>query len=224
MPAESRDHLHRVLETGRSSSPVVCGNGRGRRARRSGRARRGARRDPAATCRPGRRPRPAATPEPETARHVDRHCAVPYHWHSPRVECQRLAGAGRAAKENRAHLPVRLHRVRPRLRAGPELLRRRADRLPQCEGRLRKLFNAVGVVFRAPASTAPTAAPTAAPARVGSTTSGGPEKTSEKKSETTTTTKTESKPAARPPRPDLSSNGPALAGPVESGRTVRRSA
>ena len=36
---------------------------------------------------------------------------------------------------------------------------------PECGGRLRKLFNAVGVVFKGPASTAPTAAPRPRPRR-----------------------------------------------------------
>src|SRR6476646_11227721 len=36
-----------------------------------------------------------------------------------------------ATEENRADLPVRLHRVRPRLRTVPELLRRRPDGLPR---------------------------------------------------------------------------------------------
>ena len=34
------------------------------------------------------------------------------------------------------------------LRAGPELHRRRAHRVPGVQGRLRKVFNAVGVVFK----------------------------------------------------------------------------
>ena len=68
---------------------------------------------------------------------------------------------------------------------------------PQCRGRLRKLFNAVGVVFKGSGFyRTDSRTDSRAGSGSGSTTSGGPEKTSEKKSETTTTTKTESKPAA----------------------------
>ena len=69
--------------------------------------------------------------------------SVPYHWQSTLRECQPGDRPG-----TDADLPVRLHRVRARLRAVPELLRRRADRVPGVPGRLRKMFNAVGVVFK----------------------------------------------------------------------------
>ena len=55
---------------------------------------------------------------------------VPYHWQSPRGVPARSQPIHPAPGTTRADLPVRLHRVRPRLRAGPELHRRRADRVP----------------------------------------------------------------------------------------------
>ena len=63
-------------------------------------------------------------------------------------------------EDHRADLPVRLHRVRPRLRAVPELLRRRADRsAPSATAGCARSSTPSAWSSRAPASTAPTAAP-----------------------------------------------------------------
>ena len=61
----------------------------------------------------------------------------------------------------RAHLPVRLHRVRSRVRAVPELQRRRADRVPAVRGSAAQGLQRRGRgVQGLRASTATTAAPT----------------------------------------------------------------
>jgi len=63
---------------------------------------------------------------------------------------------------------------------------------PQCRGRLRKLFNAVGVVFKGSGFYRTDSRSGSGDAGSGSTTPGG----KERQSDTTTATKTESKPAA----------------------------
>ena len=65
------------------------------------------------------------------SRHGGSQCAVPLAVACG--ECQPCREPPRP-KGNRADLPVRLHRVRARLRPVPELLRRRADRVPGVPG------------------------------------------------------------------------------------------
>ena len=50
---------------------------------------------------------------------------------SPVAGRESIRARGATSRRTRADLPVRLHRVRPRVRAGAELQRRRADRLPR---------------------------------------------------------------------------------------------
>ena len=128
--------------------------------------RRAARRAPRRAARPagGRAcsPRRAACVRfPADARQCDRPHAtlddagpVRHHWHSVYVECQRHDRSG----GERAHLPVRLHRVRPPARGGAVLLGRAADRVPACEGRCASSSPRSASCSRAPASTAPTRA------------------------------------------------------------------
>ena len=96
--------------------------------------------------------------------HLIRHCAV--RLAVDRVECQRVAGPpdrvpeALASKVSHAHLSVRLHRVRPRVRAVPELQRRLADRVPaSARADCARCSTPWVWCSRARASTAPTAAP-----------------------------------------------------------------
>ena len=59
------------------------------------------------------------------------------------------ANEGRRRQEGpRAHVPVRLHRVRHRLEAVQKFSDDALTECPACGGKLRKVFSAVGVVFK----------------------------------------------------------------------------
>ena len=189
MPWASRTTCTSPERPGSSREPVVCGNGRRTSTVTTTVATTRSSTSAAATyvvTRAARgQPRKVRhqSPGPERAgsdvrgsrgrgiglvAHGVRHCAVPYDWQSPGPSASPTSVAvptrgprpTDATEENRADLPVRLHRVRPRLRAVPELLRRRPDRsAPSATGGCARCSTPWASCSRAPASTAPTAGP-----------------------------------------------------------------
>ena len=148
MPCSSRTTSTSAARPGTSSSPEVCGSGRRTTTtpatRRDDQEQDQPDRDvrrPAGRGRPAAEGRRATSPTTRPDRSAPRrslrprgrwwgcswccHCAVVFGSQDRRVP------AGPPRGRARADLPVRLHRVRPRLRAGPELQRRLADPVPR---------------------------------------------------------------------------------------------
>ena len=158
--------------------------------------------------RPPRGPRPPAEGLPPRPRgefrvaHRGSQCAVPL-----AVACGECQAP---SKGNRAHLSVRLHRVRARLRPGPELLRRRADRVPGVPGPAaqalqRRRCGLQGLRFL------PHRQPGAAKSASSSSSETKTETKSETKTETKSDTKTETSTPAKPEKKS-DTKAPATAG------------